>query len=148
MKKLLHPGNIILAGFSAMVLFMCYLVFQCQHHPSVMVSKNYYEQEMKYQEVIEAEKNAQALSETIRLEKKEEDLVLRFPQAVNQDLKNAEIVLYNKADDTKDQHIRFDKREDGLYSIPLTKQMRGNYDIKVSLKTSTKSYYQEFPVIL
>lgn len=148
MKKFIHPGNIVLAGFSAMVLFMCYLVYQCNQHPSVMVSKNYYEQEMKYQDVIDAERNANTLSEPIQMEKGRGELVFHVPKELNESVTTAHVVVYNRADDTKDRTIQFNRREDGLYSIPLSELTKGNYEMKLSVSTLSKSYYKEFPVVL
>lgn len=148
MKNLLHPGNIILTGFATMVLFMCYLVYQCNHHPTVLVSKNYYEQEIKYQDVINAKNNANELTEPIRMERQANHLVFQLPEEVNRDLQNADVVLYHRADDKKDQKVTLVPNGTGTYSVPLTQRMKGHYDIKVSLQTSSKSYYKEFPVTL
>jgi|JI6StandDraft_1071083.scaffolds.fasta_scaffold770879_1 nitrogen fixation protein FixH len=144
MKKILHAGNIVLVGFGAMILFMSYLVFQCTQNPSVMVSKNYYEQELKYQDIIDASANADFHKDSLTMNKQNGEVIFQIPNSINRDMKSASLQLYNRADDKKDRKIELTKNEQGLYSVNTTEWGQGNYQLKLSIQTDTKQYYKEF----
>ena len=144
MKKLLHPGNIVLFGFGGMVLFMCYLVYQCTQNPSIMVSKNYYEQELKYQDLIDAKSNTVEYSDSMTIAKTEGKVVFRIPLSLNNKLTGASVKLYNRADDTKDRTIDLKKNEEGLYALNTSDWGKGNYQLKLSIHAGEKQYYKEF----
>jgi len=144
MKKLLHPGNIVLYGFGVMVLFMCYLVYQCTQHPSIMVSDNYYEQELKYQDVIDARSNTVAFTDSLTLNKQEGEVILHIPNSINKELTTASLQLYNRSDDKKDRNIPLKKNNEGIYSIDTKDWGKGNYQLKLSIEAGSKQYYKEF----
>lgn len=144
MKKLSHPGNIILIGFGVMVLFMSYLVYQCTQNPAVMVSNNYYEQELKYQDVIDAKENTVAYNDSLTMMKEEGQISFRIPDGINKDLTTASVMVYNRADDKKDRHIELKKSLDGIYAVSTKEWGQGNYELKLSIQSGDKAYYKEF----
>lgn len=144
MKKLTHSGNIVLIGFGVMILFMTYLVYQCTQNPSVMVSKNYYEQELKYQDVIDAKANTEAFTDSLTMMKEEGQISFRIPEAINKDLTTASVLVYNRADDKKDRNIELKKSMDGIYAVSTKDWGQGNYELKLSIQSGEKAYYKEF----
>jgi hypothetical protein len=62
LKKLTHSGNLIIAGFFLMLLFMSFLVYKCMLQRTDMVSANYYEKELNFQDNIEASKTVRPTS--------------------------------------------------------------------------------------
>ena len=144
MKKLLHPGNIVLYGFGCMILFMSYLVYQCTQNPSIMVSKNYYEQELKYQDLINARTNTVAYNDSLTMNKQGEQVVFHVPVSINRQLKHAAIQLYNRADDKKDRLFDLQKSEGGDYVVSTKGWGVGNYELKLTIESGEKQYYKEF----
>ncbi len=144
MKKISHPGNIVLIGFGGLILFMCYLVYGCTQNPSVMVSKNYYEQELKYQGLIDARTNTEIYSDSILLQKQQYEIIISIPSSLNKILTSANLQLYNYSDDKKDKTIHISLHEASLYTINTTQWGKGNYQLKLSMNSGTKQYYKEF----
>ncbi len=144
MKKISHPGNIILMGFGGMVLFMCYLVYQCTQNPSVMVSNNYYEQELKFQDLIDAKTNTLPFTDSLIMNKESHQITFQIPLSINKEITKASVQLYNRADDKKDRTINLAKNEQGIYALNTIDWGKGNYELKLSIQTGTKQYYKEF----
>ena len=144
MKKISHPGNIILVGFGGMVLFMCYLVYQCTQNPSVMVSNNYYEQELKFQDLIDAKTNTLPFTDSLIMNKESHQITFQIPLSINKEITKASVQLYNRADDKKDRTINLAKNEQGIYALNTIDWGKGNYELKLSIQTGTKQYYKEF----
>lgn len=148
MKKIFHAGNLVLMGFGAMVLFMCYLVYQCTQNPSVMVTQKYYEQELTFQDKIDATYNGSTIDEFLKFQKNDQDLCFIINDSVNNTIEHLSVDFYNMADDTKDKNMGLTKNLDGKYVIPLEKGDHGNYKIKFNFNTSDKKYYKEYSVNL
>lgn len=144
MKKFTHSGNIIMVGFGIMVLFMSWLVYQCTQNPSVMVSNAYYEDELKYQDVIDASANTVEFKDSIFLDRSNGQITIRIPAALNKQLKSASIVIYNKSDDKKDRSQALEINDEGYYPISTQDWGIGNYMLKLSMQSETKNYYKEF----
>lgn len=101
----MHAGNLILFGFGIMVLFIAGLVYECTQNPSVMVSNNYYEQELKYQDLIDARANAQSFNDSLLLIKNQGEVLFKIPKELNGLMQNLKIELYNTSDDKKDKNF-------------------------------------------
>ncbi len=144
MKKIVHPGNIILAGFGGMILFMCYLVYSCTQNPSIMVSKDYYEQELKYQDLIDARSNTAMYSDSLTMNKTEGKIVFQIPLSLNKNLTEASVELYNRVDDTKDKTIDLKINEGGIYALNTSELKNGNYKVTLSIQAGEKKYSKEF----
>jgi hypothetical protein len=144
MNRLFHAGNIVLFGFGGMILFMSYLVFQCTQNPSVMVNKNYYEQELKYQNVIDATDNTLIYNDSLTMLKSADSVVFKIPNGINHLLTQASVQVYNQSDDTKDKVINFKKNETGIYAFKLGDLSQGNYQMILSMQSDSKSYYKKF----
>ena len=109
-----------------------------------MVSKNYYEQELKYQDLIDAKSNTVEYSDSMTIAKTEGKVVFRIPLSLNNKLTGASVKLYNRADDTKDRTIDLKKNEEGLYALNTSDWGKGNYQLKLSIHAGEKQYYKEF----
>lgn len=144
MKKLMHAGNIILFGFGIMVLFIAGLVYECTQNPSVMVSNTYYEQELKYQDLIDARANAQSYNDSLLLIKNQGEVLFKIPKELNGLLQNLKIELYNTSDDKKDKNFVLQKNEEGIYKVNTSTWGSGSYLLKLHFTSGSKNYYKEF----
>ncbi len=140
----LHAGNMILLGFGGMVLFMSWLVFQCTQNPYVLVSNNYYEQELVYQDIIDAKVNAQTSNDKILFDQTGQDVVLSLQGDMKTSMTSANLKVYNKSDDKKDRMVKLEKNESGIYAVSTKDWGKGNYILKLMVYTKDKNYYQEF----
>lgn len=148
MKRFAHAGNVILVGFGVMVLFMTWLVFKCTQNPSMMVNDNYYEKELKYQDVIDARVNTDAYSDSILMSSANKTLVFQIPTSLNGSMEKANLEVYNKSDSKKDQQVKIEKNNEGVYSVNTQNWAPGSYTVKLSFSSNGKAFYKEFNYML
>ena len=72
-------GYKIMFVYIAFVAGIGFLIFKASNQEFDLVTKDYYEQELKYQQVIDQSANASRLSMPLYIEKKEAELKISFP---------------------------------------------------------------------
>lgn len=145
MKKLFHSGNVVLAGFGVMIVLMSVLVYLCTKNPAIMVSKNYYEEELTYQDKIDATNNALSFDQSLTMEKGNGQVTITIPATINQQLIKASLAVYCLTDDKKDTKIDLSPNSEGVYTVDSHNWQQGNYRLKLSMESGGKNYYKEFP---
>ena len=95
-------GYKILFVYLAFVVGIMYMVFRSSTQKSDLVTKDYYAQELKYQQKIDEAKRASDLPEKISYELQADKIIVRFPKFFNGTKLNGTILLYCPADKTRD----------------------------------------------
>jgi nitrogen fixation protein FixH len=147
-SKLTHSGNIIIAGFGMMILFMCFLVYKSMHNETQMVSDNYYESELKFQDNINAAKNADAYGTAFSFSLDGNILHFQIPSELNAVMQDAVLNVYCISNKAEDKKLNFKKEATARYSIDASAWKKLSYTAKLSFTANGKSYYKEFPVVL
>lgn len=127
-------------GFVALTVFMVYSAFQYKVN---LVSSDYYERELQFQDIIDGSRNLNKEGETVFVTKTIEELDILLPSITNAPYENLEIWLYNKADNSGDVKINLAQTSDNRYSLPLTPQITGRYLLKVKWHQDKIPYYFE-----
>lgn len=148
MKKAIHPGTVVLIGFGVMILFMIYLVYRCNQNPVVMVSKNYYDQEIVYQEQIDARNNMTSTGQKVRVERLGDQFSFQVPEQINNELTTMDISFHHTADEKLDIQYHPSQQADGNYLLPIDKKMRGDYRVEVKMKGRDKNYEEQLEIKL
>ena len=128
--------------YIAFVVGMGFLVFKASSQKFDLVTKDYYEQELKYQQVIDQSSNASKLSMPVIIEKKEGELKISFPDEMKNKKKLVDFYLYYAADAKKDFRKSFELNENELIQ-PLPTGMKGMYELKLSWEAEGVKYYFE-----
>lgn len=148
MKKSIHPGTVILVGFGAMILFMIYLVYQCNQNPVVMVSKNYYDQELVYQQQIDARNNLKQTGDSVQYERTGDQLSFKVPTQINQHMEGMDISFHHHANAALDMEFHPTQNAAGVYLLPVDKKMRGTYRVAIKMNSNNKKYEDEVEITL
>ena len=128
--------------YIAFVAGMGFLVFKASTQEFDLVTKDYYEQELKYQQVIDQSANASKLSMPLNIEKKEAELKISFPDEMKNKKKLVDFYLYYAADAKKDFRRSFELNENELaQALPVG--MTGMYELKLTWETEGVKYYHE-----
>jgi len=127
-------------GFVALTVFMVYSAFQYKVN---LVSSDYYERELQFQDIIDGSRNLNKEGETVFVTKTIEELDILLPSITNAPYENLEIWLYNKADNSGDVKINLAQTSDNRYSLPLTSQITGRYLLKIKWHQDKIPYYFE-----
>ena len=141
-------GTRILLVFLLFATGIFYLVYRSMHVNYELVSKEYYKDEIRYQDVIDASKRASALSKQIAITQSAGVIAVQLPD----EMKNEKVIgtmwFYCAADETKDRHISLQLDQYGAQQISRQNFVPGNYLVKVDWTSNNTRYYAEEPLTI
>ena len=129
-------------GYSIFVAGIVFLVFKASSQKFDLVTKDYYEQELKYQNIIDQSENVARLSSPVTIDQTEKELTISFPAEMKGKKKMIGFYLYCPADAKKDFRKTFEINENEFLQ-PLPAAMKGKYELKLSWETDGVKYYFE-----
>lgn len=135
-------GYKIMFVYLFFVAGIVFLVFKATNEKFDLVTKNYYDEELKYQQVIDNATNAAKLSAPVTVEKKEGKLSIRFPEEMKDKKKVVDFYLYYPADAKKDFRKTIELY-DVEFSQDLPAGIKGMYQLKLLWDTENVKYYHE-----
>ena len=137
-------GHKLLIAFIVFGFLMFYLVYQSLHTNFELVSKDYYKDELAYQEVIDATKNANDLVSKTNVYQKGTAVYLQLPSELANQSIAGKAYFYCPADSKKDRTISLAPDGTGLQAIAIGKEIAiGAYQVKISWTANDKKYYQD-----
>jgi nitrogen fixation protein FixH len=137
-------GYKILIVYGLFVGLMAALVIGSYQHSVNLVSKDYYEMELKYQDVLDGSKNYAAQNQQADAFFENGQLIVELPQKDNKiALTEVSVWFYNKVAGERD--IRFDiaQTPHNRIEVPLSDTHKGRYLLKVQWKEGQTPYYYE-----
>ncbi len=140
-------------GYKLMFVFIVFaglmgtLVYKSMNTKYELVTKDYYKDELKYQDRIDAKNESSKLSDISVLQDKD-SIVINFPKELLASSITSDIWFYCKTDETKDKHLKFESPAGKALSIPVSLINKANYQVKVNYKTTKTSYYSEKEIIV
>ena len=135
-------GYKIMFVYIAFVAGMGFLVFKASSQKFDLVTKDYYDQELKYQQVIDQSANTSRLSAPITIDRNLSDLKISFPDEMKNKKKFVDFYLYYPADAKKDFRKSFESNENEItQALPVG--MKGMYELKLTWETEGVKYYHE-----
>lgn len=135
-------GHKIAAVYLLFVAGILFLVFKANNENYDLVTENYYEEELKFQNVIDQKDRALSLSAQPQVAYDNGEMTIQFPEEfANKELKG-ELYLYRPSDAKKDIRKPFTIAGTQL-KIALPSINAGMYDIKISWQADGQSYLHE-----
>ena len=132
--------TILYLGFMVIILT---LVTICMKQTVELESKDYYAQELKYQERIDATKNANALSAGIEHEVNGKQIILSIPiEQLSKDF-FGEIYFFCPSDGLKDIRVNMHFDATGKQVYNGAGLQKGVYKMKLSWRSNGKNFYKE-----
>jgi hypothetical protein len=138
-------GKGILLVIIAFVGFILTLVIISVRQDDIhLVTENYYEKEIKYQDQIEREKSAAALDrEVLVFDAQSKAMVLDLPVGAK-----GNIQLFRPSDARLDQELSLDIKEEGKTTIPLEKLKSGYWRVQLTWTENGVEFYEEKKISL
>lgn len=127
---------ITLAVFIVISLIM---IFYFMNQKVDLVTDNYYEKTLHYQEQIDEAERSQQINRDIKFEYLSDQIQITFPEAINQ-IKDAEIYFYRPSDSSKDFKGNFDLVENNKIIVNLSKIDKGYWKVQLRWFMEDKSY--------
>jgi hypothetical protein len=127
---------------------MLYLAYRSMHINTDLVTKEYYKDELRYQDVIDGTKSANALSSKVRITQQDEIIFVQLPGEMKNGKVSGNIWFYCAADAKKDRHIPIEMNTEALQQINRKIFLPGRYTVKFDWTSNHKHYYSEEPFII
>lgn len=137
----------MILAFLAFCGYIGFLVYSCTQTNFDLVSKEYYKDEIVYQQVIDGTNRANALSSKINLVKENGHFTLRLPAELQSKKVKGTVWFYCTAAAGRDRKVDFESFADMPLEIrqPL---LPGNYTAKIGWYAEEKYYYAEQPIAI
>jgi len=139
-------GNKLVVVFLVFAALMATLVFKAVNTKFELVSKDYYKDELRYQEKLDGAVNAVAAG-AIKLMQDEHTIKLQLPEVLSTTIVEGDAWFYCKTKASKDQRFSI-KIENGVYSFNKSTFEHGSYELKLPLTAGGKQYYYSTFIII
>jgi hypothetical protein len=134
-----HKILFVYLGFVAGILF---LVYRASQEKFDLVTSNYYDAELKFQNVIDDKQRVAELSAPPKISHSVNKISIQLPgEFLNKDVKG-ELYLYRPSDASKDVKRNFNTNK-SFVEILLDKDLAGAYEVKLSWQADGKTFYNE-----
>lgn len=131
--------TISLVLFAAM---LTYYMIRGAQNPSDLVTEDYYEQEIKYQDRIDYTKNANELG-ALEIQKENGLLKIIFPVGFNSASATGKIHFYRPNNAAMDFDLPLRIEAQNAQTINTTEVIKGRWTIKTEMQAAGKNYYWE-----
>lgn len=126
-------------AFAALIIT---LVVKSMHQSFDLVSKDYYSEELKYQQVINASNNQATLSAAVNIYQQDDNIDIQFPKEFTSSAFKGKAYFYSQANAEWDR--TFDLNVIGGHCmIPVNSLKATSYILKLLWAANGKDYYQE-----
>ncbi len=129
-------------GFALAMLF---LVYKCTEHPVDLVSADYYDKEIKFQQQYDKEQNASLLLNPLQLSVNSDSqtVVINFPTAENSSVLKGSIYFMRPDNSTSDKTIAIAANSNHEQIVDYSTWKKGLYRIEVSWNDGVKEYFKQ-----
>jgi hypothetical protein len=141
-------GHKIAVLYISFVVLILTMVFLANKEKVDLVTSDYYEQELRFQDKINAGNNAKNLTTPINFETKNRILHLIYPKEMLGKTISGDITLYRPSDAALDYKTTININADGGQTISSLTFKRGLYKMQFSWRMDNLDYYIEEPVFM
>jgi len=140
-------GNKLILVFILFAVLMSVLVYKSVNTRYDLVSKDYYKDELRYQDKIDGMANAANVSD-VTVSQDSNNVIVDFPKELNGYKTEGEAWFYCATDDVKDKKIALQVDANGRQTFPKNQLSKTNYLLKLSWKIGNSNYFAEKSVII
>lgn len=147
MKKF-NWGHGIVVTFIVFAVGTFIMVYIAMTTKVDMVTENYYEKELRYQQQIDIMTETSELSEKIAITFLDDSVSIRYPKSAGGGPYGGTVTFFRPSDISKD--ISFDVLPDtsGIQVISIAELSSGLWRIKIAWNVDGREYFHEQPVIV
>ncbi|WP_165823838.1 FixH family protein [Pseudochryseolinea flava] len=133
-------GKWIIVAFILFASFIATLVTVCMRQDISLVSKNYYKEELQYQERIAQENNTASLTQKPSIVIRKNQLEVSFHDNKPD---SGTLILFCPANEKMDRRYDLSKATEAVSQFDLEGLQKGMYRAKLQWTTRGKQHYQE-----
>jgi len=136
-------GNKLLITFAVFGTMISYLVYRAVTTNFELVDKEYYKNELRYQQVIDASNRTAALSSSILLNQTEQGIILELPTEMKNKNITGELFFYCAYDSRKDRRLVINTGTEAVQIFDKSAVEPGRYTVKINWASEKTNYYSE-----
>lgn len=136
---ILYIGFVILIGI---------MVTMCMNQHIDLVSDDYYEKELIFQNKINEMNNANMLNEKVSHTLSDDILEIRFPSDLNGKEIKGSVFFFRPSDAKKDFRCALSVNKNGAQQFMLDKFSKGMYKMQLSWKVDNVPYFTEEIIVI
>ena len=140
-----HWGYGIALFFSSFVAFILFAVFSSTKENIHLVTEDYYNEELAYQQRIDEINNTNSLNGRVSMRMNNNALEIAFPSELVGNAIEGNIYLFRPSDSGLDKKFDLNINEEGKQLVNVEDVTKGYYRIKLEWKFNGKSYFEEEP---
>jgi len=133
-----------LVAFAAL---MVWFIVMATRNPEPLVTEEYYEQELKYQERIDNTTRAHALS-TVGMEVTANSIRLTFPAGMSDRSITGDLTLLRPNDPTADRLLKVIADSNGVFQTDAVALVAGRYNALLEWNADGVAYYTEEKLVV
>lgn len=135
-------GNKLVLVFIGFALLMGTLVYKAVNTNFELVSKDYYKEELRYQEKIDGKQNAAAISK-ITINQNAEYVLIQYPKELQGQPLKGEVYFYCPTNSKLDYRAAVQTDANGLQQISKKDVANTRFVVKINWASGDKAYYME-----
>lgn len=143
-----HWGIGIAVVYMGFVLIRVVTIIIAEHNDVDLVTPNYYEKEINYEERITEIRNTKSLQEQVAVKTDNRMVTIQFPGSFNREKLRGDIVLFRPSDKRMDKILPIKPDSGTVQRIDLSALHPGYWKIQLSWEYEKKRYYEEIPLVL
>ena len=147
MKKISWGTGIVIGIVIFIVLSVTMTIIFMTQDVS-LVSDNYYEKSLVYQDEIDKQSRTKALNEEVKINFNGETIAILFPSDYVSKNMTGEIYFYRPSDQKMDFIIPLQISADGSQSIPVERFEKGFWRLKLNWEMDGNEYYNEKAIVI
>ncbi len=136
-------GIKITAVYIGFVVFILCMVMMAMRQNVELVSTDYYEQELKFQEKINKAKRSNELKDPLTWVVEEDQILLKIPSQFSGQEVKGNIYFFRPSDATLDKNIPIQPDTNTIKTISLEKLKKGLYKMQINWEVNKIEYYNE-----
>lgn len=136
-------GHSILIVIILFLVGMLGMVFYAGMQTNEMIDDNYYQKELAFQSVIDAQQNLMNVSTNNLVKQDMDEVMITFPTGTFEKLEKGSIELIRNDDQTKDIRIELTSTGYAMRSIPKNSLSKGMYRARIKWTNNNQAYYRE-----
>jgi nitrogen fixation protein FixH len=138
----------IIAFFAAAIAGFAVFIWLCSRHPDDLVARDYYEQELRYQERIDRMQNAQrdAAAAAVTYDAASRSILISLPHAAGN--LSGRVELYRPSAVEQDRQFQLQPDASGRQRIDAANLSPGLWKVRVSWTVGKQDYFIDHKIVI
>lgn len=133
----------IILLYVGFISLMMVLVYKCTNLKVDVIDKDYYAEELIYQQQIERQQKSKNLAVQPSWNLTSEEIIITFPQLDNNDVITGNVEFFCPSDGSKDKTFKITADTSNTFTLSKSLLVSGRYKMKLFWKSGTVEYYNE-----